>query len=350
MTGPAPGPTKAGAVSGKVLITGGAGFIGSHLAERLKADGRSLLLVDDLSTGRRANIDALLDDRCRLIEAKAAEALRDQSLLDGVAQVYHLAAAVGVKLITDDPGSMIHNNVEQTRAVLDAARRAGVPVLIASSSEVYGKCPVLPLQERMDLVYGPTTSSRWSYGLSKAIDEHLAIDYHRKYGLATVIVRLFNTIGPRQVGHYGMVVPRFIARALAGRPIEIYGDGKQTRTFCDVRDVTAAMVQLMATPACAGQVYNLGSTQEVTIEALADLVIELAQSRSRKQFIPYERVYGEGFEDPPHRLPDTSRIESAIGFRANIPLEQTLRELIALHRAEPGGPSVDVASARSAAT
>ena len=350
-TGSRLGAERAVVLSGRILITGGAGFIGSHLAQRLKAEGHSLILVDDLSTGRRCNVETLLDDRCGLIEAKAADALRKHpNLLDGVTQVYHLAAAVGVKLITDDPGAMIHNNVEQTRAVLDAARRVGVPVLLTSSSEVYGKCPVLPLHEQMDLVYGPTTASRWSYGLSKAIDEHLAIDYHRKYGLPTVIVRLFNTIGARQVGHYGMVVPRFIARAVANEMIEVYGDGKQTRTFCDVRDVTAAMVKLMANPSREQRVFNLGSTTQVTIEALADKVIELADSSSGKRFIPYEHVYGKGFEDPPHRLPDISQIESAIGFRQTIPLEQTLRDLIELHRRERCATGTDAVSAGSVAS
>lgn len=319
-------------MTAKAIITGGAGFIGSHLASRLKADGLDLILIDNLSTGRRSNIENLLDDRCRFIHADACKAVADDSLWEGVDSVYHLAAAVGVQRVIDDPAAMVHNNVEQTAAVIEAARKADASVLIASSSEVYGKCPVLPLREDMELVYGPTTASRWAYGLTKAIDEHLAIDMHRRFGLRVVITRLFNTIGPRQVGHYGMVVPRFVERAVAGEIIDVYGDGKQTRAFCDVRDVTRAMTELMGTGDCFGRVFNLGSDTRVTISELADRVIALAGGGATKRLVPYEQVFGPDFEDPAHRLPDVTRISNAIGFVPEYTLDQTLTELIAICR------------------
>ncbi len=317
------------------LITGGSGFIGSHLAERLLSLGQRVTLVDDLSTGRLENVQPLLDahgDRCRLLRAKAGEALADPSLLRGVDAVYHLAAAVGVKLVVDDPEGMIRTNIGDTLAVLEACADAGAAVLVTSSSEVYGKCPTLPLREDMELVYGPTTASRWAYGMTKALDEHLAIDYARRRGLKAVVVRLFNTIGPRQVGRYGMVVPRFVARAVADQPLEIYGDGSQTRAFCDARDVARAMTDLLAEPACYGQVFNVGSERQVTISDLADRVIALTGSRSEKRVTPYEAVYGEGFEDPPHRLPDSTKIRKAVGWAPRVTLDETLRELIALQR------------------
>jgi nucleoside-diphosphate-sugar epimerase len=325
-------------LTGKVVITGGAGFIGSHLASRLKAQGHALLLIDNLSTGRKENIAGLLDDRCQFIHANADQALAEPDLMRDVDQVYHLAAAVGVKLVIDDPAQMVRNNIDQTEAVLQAAKNAGASVLIASSSEVYGKCPVLPLREDMELVYGPTTASRWAYGLTKALDEHLAIQMHRSHGLRVVVTRLFNTIGPRQVGHYGMVVPRFVEKAVAGETLEVYGDGTQTRTFCDVRDVTRAMTELMSHCDCFGRVFNLGSDQSVTINELADRIIDLAGETGRaggvggKKLVSYEQAFGPDFEDPEHRLPDTTRIHEAIDFKPTYSLDQTLTELIQLCR------------------
>ncbi len=323
-------------MTGKTIITGGAGFIGSHLATLLKHQGRRLLLIDNLSTGRRFNVEPLLDDPGDLLEADAGEAVRHPGLLDGVEEIYHLAAAVGVKLVVDDPPSMIRNNIDETTAVLETAAAAGARVLITSSSEVYGKCPVLPLREDMELVYGPTTASRWAYGLTKALDEHLAIDFHRRCGLGVVVVRLFNTIGPRQVGRYGMVVPRFVEQAVAGEPLQVYGDGKQTRAFCDVRDVVDAMPQLMAKDECHGRVFNLGSDREITINALAELVLNSTGSAAGTRHVSYAEAYGPDFEDPPRRLPDTSRIRSAIGFEPTIPLQQTIDELVALCRGDRG--------------
>ena len=319
------------------LITGGAGFIGSHLAEHLLDLGHQVVLVDDLSTGRLSNIAPLLErdsDRCRLVEATAGEAIRDRAVTSGVTRIFHLAAAVGVKRVVDDPAGMVRTNIDETVAVLDAACDMAAAVLIASSSEVYGKCPVLPLREDMDLVYGPTTASRWSYGLTKALDEHLAMDYARRRGLRAVVARLFNTIGPRQIGRYGMVVPRFVSRALSDQPLEIYGDGCQTRAFCDVRDVVAALALLLDEQACYGRVFNVGSDRPITIEALADRVLALTGSRSSRRHVPYEAVYGEDFEDPPHRLPDLTRLRSAIGFRPRRGLDDTLRDVIEDKRGE----------------
>jgi UDP-glucose 4-epimerase len=329
------------------LITGGAGFIGSHLAELLHQQGRSLVIVDNLSTGRRSNVEHLLGPRCRLIEARLADAVRSpRELLDGVDEVYHLAAAVGVKLVVDEPADMIRNNVEETAALLQAiaGRAPGsngtTRVLVASSSEVYGKGVRMPLAEDDDLLIGPTTSARWSYALSKALDEHLLLAHHRRGTLRGVVVRLFNTIGPRQVGRYGMVVPRFVQRAVQGRELEIYGDGRQTRAFCDVRDVVRAMAALMADEACHGQVFNLGSEREITVEQLADRVIALAgvAAGPGKRFIPYDRAYDVGFEDPQRRVPDLRRIRAAIGFEPRYDLDRTLTELIALARQAPVSP------------
>ncbi len=326
------------------IITGGAGFIGSHLAERLLAAGQRLLLVDDLSTGREANVRHLLGDRCRLVQSRASDALRDKALMRGVDRVFHLAAAVGVRLVVDDPAAMIRNNIDETDAALRAAADAGASVLITSSSEVYGKCPVLPLREDMELVYGPTTASRWAYGLTKALDEHLALDLARRTGLRAVVVRLFNTIGPRQVGRYGMVVPRFVAHACAGEDLTVYGSGQQTRAFCDVRDVVDALAKLLDQPEAHGRVFNVGSTSTLTIDHLADRVIAGVEAaggpRVGKRYLPYEAVYGEGFEDPAHRLPDLSRLVETIGFAPRVTLDQTLRELIEARRAALVGAEV----------
>ena len=324
------------------LITGGAGFIGSHLAERLKASGRRVVLVDNLSTGRRANIADLLDEQCTLIEGDVSTVLRDSDVLAGVDQIYHLAAAVGVMLVVQDPTAMVRTNIDETAAVLDAAAHCGARVLIASSSEVYGKCPVLPLREDMDLVYGPTTAPRWGYGLTKALDEHLALDAHRRRGVQPVIARLFNTIGPRQVGRYGMVVPRFVQRAARNEPIDVFGTGEQTRAFCDVRDITRAMTELLAAPNCVGEVFNLGGEQQVTINALAERVIALTGSTGGLRRVPYAQAYGRDFEDTPDRVPDTSKIRDALNWSPQYTLDQTLTELIARQRRGEGdAPGAD---------
>ena len=316
------------------LITGGAGFIGSHLAERLVRAGRRVRLIDNLSTGRRNNLAALSarhPDRCEFVETDALNAADTPSLWADVDRVFHLAASVGVQRVIDDPAAMMRNNVLTTDAVLRAAGRAGAAVLIASSSEVYGRCPVLPLAEDAELVYGPTTASRWSYGMAKALDEHLALDLARRTGLKAVVVRLFNTIGPRQIGHYGMVVPRFVSQAVRGDALTVYGDGAQTRAFCDVRDVTDALARLLEVPAAVGGVFNVGATGSVTIADLAARVLKAAGAPAdRLRYLPYDDVYGAGFEDPHDRRPAIDRLDRAIGgFRPAWTLDATLRELVA---------------------
>ncbi|MEQ9453872.1 MAG: NAD-dependent epimerase/dehydratase family protein [Phycisphaeraceae bacterium] len=320
-------------MAGKAIITGGAGFIGSHLAEHLLAEGRSLRIIDDLSTGSADNLQHLLGPDCDLIEGLAGRVMASTpSLWQGVDAVFHLAASVGVQRVLEDPTSMIRNNIDETAIVVDAAVEHHATLLIASSSEVYGRSNDLPLREDGDLVYGPTTSSRWAYGMAKALDEHLVLDAVRRRGLRAVIARLFNTIGPRQVGHYGMVVPRFVARAVGGQPLEVYGDGTQTRAFCDVRDVTRAMSQLVSKPDTHGRAYNLGSEQQLTISDLAKRVIERAGTTSELILKPYDEVYPPGFEETPDRAPSIDRLRAAIGFEPMISLEQTLDELIEIAR------------------
>ena len=326
-------------MAAKTLITGGAGFIGSHLAEQLKEQGQTLILVDDLSTGRRQNVAHLLDDRCVLVEARVGQALRDDpSLLDGVQHVYHLAASVGVRLVARDPAAVIRNNIHQTGEILQSAADRCTAVLLASSSEVYGRSARIPLSEMDELVYSTTSSSRWCYGMSKAVAEHLALTYHQRHRAGVVVVRFFNTIGPRQVGQYGMVVPRFVQQAVAGEPLQIYGDGQQTRAFCDVRDVVRAMVGLMNAPEHHGKVMNVGSDQAITIDQLADRVIALAESSSEKHYVPFEQAYKPGFEDLAQRVPDLSRLHRAIGYEPQYTLDRTLEELIALARAADTRP------------
>ena len=325
----------------RTLITGGAGFIGSHLTALLRGQGRDVLVIDDLSTGRQQNIANLLGPGCRFIQGRVGQVLREQpGLMNGISEVYHLAAAVGVELVVRDPAAMIRNNVEETAVVLEAALQAKARVLVTSSSEVYGRSPWMPLSEEQELVFGPTSSSRWSYGMAKALDEHLALAMHRHQGLGAVAVRLFNTIGPRQIGHYGMVVPRFVQWAVRHEPIQIHGDGRQTRSFCDVRDVVTAMPALLDDAKHHGRVYNLGSDTEISIEQLADRIIALADSRSMKRFVPYQQAADRGVDDPVRRVPDLSRVRAAIGFTARYTLDQTLTDLIALARAS-GQPGVE---------
>lgn len=317
------------------LITGGAGFIGSHLAHHLRAHSQRVLIIDDLSTGQLANIEPLIGEDCQFIEGSVSSVLREQpSLLDDVSLIYHLAASVGVQLVVSDPARIIRNNIDETAVIIDAARRVSASVLIASSSEVYGKSDALPLREDGDLLYGPTTGSRWSYAMSKAVDEHLALSYDAQMKqnnaqAGAVVVRLFNTIGPRQVGHYGMVVPRFVQAAVQGKPLTIYGDGLQTRSFCDVRDVVKAMTLLLENSANHGQIFNVGSDAEITIHALADRVIAMAQSTSSKEIISFDQAYRPGFEDPfRRRVPDVNKLKEATGWEAQWTLEATLKELI----------------------
>lgn len=263
----------------------------------------------------------------------ALSALHPEERFD---EIYHLAAAVGVRLVVQEPINCVETNVEETAALLrfaharlTTAGRAGVPTLLASSSEIYGKSNKTPFSEDDDVVYGPTTVGRWSYAMTKAIDEYLGLAYHRKHHLPVVITRFFNTVGPGQVGDYGMVLPRFIHAALAGEPIEVHGDGKQSRCFCDVRDVVESLPRLMALPACSGRVFNVGSDEPISIRELADLVIGTLASRSVVRLVPYSEAFAQGFEDLRARLPDLSRVRSVIDFTPRIGLVQTIRDVAA---------------------
>lgn len=310
------------------LVTGGAGFIGSHLVERLVQRGDHVVIVDNLSTGRRSNLDAVDPARVTFVQKSVSEAVRAFGPGD-FDEIYHLAAAVGVRLVIEQPIHTIETNVLETSALLQFASSTQTPIMLASTSEVYGKGSKSPFAEDDDVVYGPTIFSRWSYACSKAIDEYLALAHFRQHGLPIVIVRFFNTVGPRQVGEYGMVLPRFVAAALAGEPLEVHGDGKQSRCFCDVRDVVTALPALIANRDCAGRVFNIGSDESIQIGALAELVKQTLNSRSPVVHVPYEEAFGAGFDDLRERRPDLSRIRQAVGFTARIPLVQTIKDLAA---------------------
>jgi UDP-glucose 4-epimerase len=317
----------------RVLITGGAGFIGSHLADVLLARGDEVFILDDLSTGSIDNIQHLRSNpRFHYTIESVHRAPAVAELVDQCEVVFHLAAAVGVRLIVESPVRTIETNVHGTEVVLAQASKKKKKVLLASTSEVYGLSDQVPFREDGNLVLGPTAKGRWSYACSKAIDEFLALAYWRERKLPTVIARLFNTVGPRQTGQYGMVVPTFVKQALTGRPITIFGEGTQTRCFTDVTDVTAALAKLMDHPGAVGEVFNIGSNQEVTIGALAERVRALAGSASEIVRVPYEQAYGEGFEDMPRRVPDISKIEALIGYRPTRSLDQILESVIAYFR------------------
>jgi UDP-glucose 4-epimerase len=318
------------------LVTGGAGFIGSHLAEALLARGDAVTVIDDLSTGRLENILALKSNpRFRF----AIETITNETVMDRLVSecdvIVHLAAAVGVKLIVTDPVRTIETNVMGTEEVLRVARRYRRHVVLASTSEVYGKNEKVPFAEEDDSVFGSTTRSRWAYATSKALDEFLGLAYHRSLGLPVLVARFFNTVGPRQRSRYGMVIPRFVRQALSGEPITVYGDGKQTRCFCNVRDVVAAVLGLVDSPQAVGQVYNIGSQEEISIRDLAERVRGLAGSASAIVYVPYDQAYAQGFEDMQRRVPDIGKIRAATGWVPHIPLDETIREVIAFCRASP---------------
>lgn len=337
----------------RTLVTGGAGFIGSHLVERLLARGDRVTVIDDLSTGRRDNLSPQAE-HLRFIEADLRQALSAFGPGERFDEVYHLAAAVGVRLVVDEPIRCIETNVEGTSALLRFALHhgpsdgAGARTLIASSSEVYGKSERSPFREDDDVVYGPTTRSRWSYAASKAIDEYLALAYHAGHALPVVVARFFNTVGPRQVGEYGMVLPNFVKAALNHEPVRVFGDGLQTRCFCDVRDVADALPRLLAAPNAAGRVFNVGSDRKISITELANLTITTLGSKSLVEHIPYEKAYSAGFEDLRRREPDLTRIRQAIGFSPGVGLEQTIRDLADQLRSGPhsSGPLADVKGSR----
>ena len=317
-----------------ILITGGAGFIGSHLAEALLAEGHTVTAVDNLSTGRYANIAPLTT---RPGFQFVYETITNETVMDRLVSmadlIFHLAAAVGVELIIRDPVHTLETNIQGTEAVLRLARRYRRRVVLASTSEVYGKATVVPFREDADRVMGPTVKSRWSYAESKAIDEFLGLAYHKQFDLPVIICRFFNTVGPRQTGVYGMVIPRLVQQALAGAPLTVYGSGEQTRCFCNVRDTVRALVQLTATPAAIGEIYNVGSQEEITIRALAERVLARTGSASDIQMVPYDEAYEVGFEDMQRRVPSVDKIRAATGWQPTVTLDETLDEVIAYFRA-----------------
>jgi UDP-glucose 4-epimerase len=309
----------------RFLITGGAGFIGSHLAERLLARGDRVVLLDNLSTGSMDNIRHLktsgeMEYHLDNIENRQLVA----ELVDDADVIVHLAAAVGVKLIVESPVRTIETNVNGTQMVLEAACKKRKRVLIASTSEVYGKNTSVPFHEDADLVLGPTTKGRWSYAASKALDEFLALSYWKEKKLPVIVVRLFNTVGPRQTGRYGMVLPNFVKQALDNNPIQVYGNGKQSRCFCDVRDTVEGLIRLMDTDRAVGEVVNVGNTEEISIEGLAQVVKQRTRSSSPIEFVPYDQAYEPGFEDMMRRVPSVDKLHSLTGFRP----QTTLNEII----------------------
>jgi UDP-glucose 4-epimerase len=312
----------------RVLITGGAGFIGSHLSEALLERGDEVTIIDDLSTGCFENI-AHLADHPRF--AYAFDTIENETVLDRLASqcdvIIHLAAVVGVKLVVESPVETITTNVGGTEAVLRAARRYRAKTLIASTSEVYGKGVQIPFSEDDDVLLGTTSRHRWAYAASKMIDEFLGLAYYYQYKLPVVPFRLFNTVGPRQTGTYGMVMPRFVGAALTGETIQVYGDGTQTRCFCHVKDSVRAIIALADEPKVVGTLFNIGATQEISILALAQRIIELLESKSQITFVPYEEVYAKGFEDMARRVPDTTRIRETLGWQPERSLDDIILDV-----------------------
>jgi UDP-glucose 4-epimerase len=318
----------------RTLITGGAGFIGSHLAQRLLERGEQVIVLDDLSTGTMENIDHLVGKpgfEYRI--GSAIDVPLVTELVDRCDVTVHLAAAVGVRLIVERPVHTIETNVRATEVVLGAAAKKQKLVLVASTSEVYGKGSKIPFEEQDDLTLGATVHSRWAYACSKALDEWLALAYWREKRVPVILARFFNTVGPRQTGRYGMVLPSFAAQALRGEPITVYGTGEQSRCFGHVRDAVEAVIKLLRTPAAIGEVFNIGSDEEVTINELARRVRAAAASESEIVLVPYSEAYAEGFEDMQRRVPDVRKLERAIGFRPRTPLATIIEDVVADQRA-----------------
>jgi UDP-glucose 4-epimerase len=318
----------------KALITGGAGFVGSHLADRLLEEGHEVMVLDNLSTG---SIDNIAHLKGRAGFSYTIDSITNESLLaeliDGSDVVFHLAAAVGVKLIVEQPVHTIETNVHGTEVVLKHANKKKKLVFIASTSEVYGKSTDVPFREAADLVLGPTSKHRWAYACSKLIDEFLALAYWKEKQLPVVIVRLFNTVGPRQTGRYGMVLPTFVRQALAGQPITVFGDGTQSRSFTYVGDVVEALVRLTHEPRAVGEVFNIGNMGEVTISDLAERVKQMTGSGSPIHYIPYDEAYEAGFEDMPRRVPDITKIRNFVGYEPKVKLDDIIRSVIEHMRA-----------------
>jgi UDP-glucose 4-epimerase len=317
----------------RALITGGAGFIGSHLADRLLDRGDQVVLLDDLSTGRLANIEHLTGSPdAEFVLGSVLNVDLVDHVVSRVDTVFHLAAAVGVNLIVEKPLESLMTNIRGTETVIEKAHKYGKRVLVTSTSEIYGKNTSDSLSEDDDRILGSPLKSRWSYSEAKAIDEILAYTYWREKGLETVIVRLYNTVGPRQTGSYGMVVPRFIGQALRNQPITVFGDGTQTRCFCHVSDVVGGLISLSEHPDAFGKVFNLGGSEEISMADLAERVINLVESESQLEFIPYDDAYEEGFEDMPRRVPNTNRANRLVGFEPSVGLDDIILSVIADQR------------------
>jgi UDP-glucose 4-epimerase len=321
----------------RCLVTGGAGFIGSHLSERLLELGHDVIVLDNLSTGRQANLDQVAGHpRLSIRNGSITDPVLLAETMTGVDVIYHLAAAVGVKLVADDPVRTIETNIYPTEVLLRAAAAARQRVFLASTSEVYGKNPKERWTEEDDLHFGPTSRPRWAYGCSKAIDEFLALAYHRKFGLPVVIGRFFNVVGPRQVGHYGMVIPRFVDQALNGGPVVVYDDGEQVRCFAHVKEVVNAIIRLVETPAAQGSVYNIGSDSPVSVRSLANEIIQRIDPGIAIEYLAYRDAYGDDFEDVRRRVPDVSRLESTIGYKPSLTLGEILDDIIRWKRDQLG--------------
>jgi UDP-glucose 4-epimerase len=316
-----------------IVVTGGAGFIGSHLVERLLAEGGKVVVIDDCSTGKEENLAKVLaHPGLKFLRNKVSECPELERILAQAGGVYHLAAAVGVELVLKSPIETLQRNLHETEAILEHAARFHVPVLLASTSEVYGKSQKEAFSEGDDLLIGPPHFSRWSYACSKLMDEFMALAYAKERGLPVVIARIFNTVGPRQTGRYGMVLPRFIAAAKSGEPLRVFGDGQQTRCFCFVDDTVEALMRLMRSEKNRGEIFNVGTDQEITIKGLAELVVQVLGSVSKIEFVPYQQAYGFDFEDMRRRRPILSKIKAAAEWRAETPLKEivlrTTREVV----------------------
>ena len=311
-------------MSERFLVTGGAGFIGSHLVDRLISEGHSVTIIDDLSTGNLGNL-AGARDRVEIIQSKVSDCKDLQKIVRQCRGIFHLAAAVGVDLVIRSPIETIRTNLDETEVILEAASAANAPILIASTSEVYGKSQKAEFAEADDLLIGPPYLGRWSYACSKLMDEFLALSYFKERKLPVTIARLFNTVGPRQTGHYGMVLPRFIAAAKSNKPLGVFGDGQQTRCFCYVADTVEALLRLHRTPTARGEVVNIGSSEEISITNLAQRVIELTNSKSKIEYIPYDRAYTPGFEDMLRRKPSIEKLARLTNFRPTTSLNEIIQ-------------------------